>query len=100
MDYHFNFTYIWRHFDRLGAPIDEINDREGRVLRVVARVNTAVCEGCGVCTVTCRSGNIDLEGCTDEQVFAQLGALGPVPEGVKEEASIDERAPAERAQAG
>ena len=39
---------------------NEIRDRQGAVVRVVARVNPAVCEGCGVCTVTCRNGNIDL----------------------------------------
>jgi heterodisulfide reductase subunit A len=79
---------------------DEVNDRQGRLVRVVARVNTAVCEGCGVCTVTCRSGNIDLEGCTDEQVFAQLGSLGSVPEEFEEEESVDERAPTGRVQIG
>jgi len=57
----------------------EIRAGQGALMRRVARVNPAVCEGCGVCTVTCRSGNIDLEGCTDEQIFAQLGALGPAP---------------------
>ena len=79
---------------------NEISDREGRVVRIVARVNTAVCQGCGVCTVTCRNGNIDLQGCTDEQIFAQLGALGPVPEGLVKEEDIDERAAAEKIQAG
>jgi len=57
----------------------EIRDRQGAIVRRVARVNPAVCEGCGVCTVTCRSGNIELQGCTEEQIFAQLGALAPVP---------------------
>jgi len=59
----------------------EILDREGRVARVVARVNPAICEGCGVCTVTCRNGNIDLAGCTDEQIHAQLGALVATSQG-------------------
>jgi hypothetical protein len=30
--------------------------------------------------VTCRSGNIDLDGCSEEQIFAQLGALATLPE--------------------
>jgi heterodisulfide reductase subunit A len=68
----------------------EIRGREHERVRYVARVNPAVCEGCGVCTVTCRNGNIDLQGCTDEQIFAQLGALGPVPESVEKEESTDE----------
>ena len=38
----------------------EIRDRDGRLVRMVASSNPAVCEGCGGCTVTCRSGNIDL----------------------------------------
>ncbi len=58
----------------------EIRDREGNLLRVVASSNAAVCEGCGVCTVTCRSGNIDLFGYSEEQIFAQIGALAPFPE--------------------
>jgi heterodisulfide reductase subunit A len=78
----------------------EIRDRRDRVVRIVARVNPAVCEGCGVCTVTCRNGNIDLQGCTDEQVFAQLGALGSPPRVPGKEERTDERIAAKRAQAG
>jgi len=58
----------------------EILDSEGVLLREVAWSNPAMCEGCGLCVVTCRGGYIDLEGDSDEQVFAQLGALGPLPE--------------------
>jgi len=68
----------------------EILDRQGNVIRVVAWSNPAKCEGCGVCTVTCRGGNIDLAGCSEEQVFAQLNALGPLPDRSEEEDS-DER---------
>jgi heterodisulfide reductase subunit A len=50
--------------------------------RQVAAPNPAVCEGCGLCTVTCRGGYIELAGSSDEQLFAQLTALRPVPEGV------------------
>ena len=58
----------------------EVRDREGNLVRMVAWSNPAMCEGCGLCTVTCRGGFIDLAGYSDEQVFAQLGALGPLPE--------------------
>jgi heterodisulfide reductase subunit A len=68
----------------------EIGGRKHERVRYVARVNPAVCEGCGVCTVTCRGGNIDLQGCTDEQIFAQMGALGPIPESVEKEESTDD----------
>jgi heterodisulfide reductase subunit A2 len=58
----------------------EIRDRQGNLIRMVARSNPAMCEGCGLCTVACRSGCIDLDGYSDEQVFAQLAGLTPVPE--------------------
>jgi heterodisulfide reductase subunit A len=56
----------------------QLLDAQGEVTREVAAPNPAMCEGCGLCTVTCRGGYIDLEGYSDEQVFAQLGALGPL----------------------
>jgi heterodisulfide reductase subunit A len=43
---------------------------------VVARVNPGLCQGCGTCVSLCRSKSIDLDGFTDEQVLAALGALG------------------------
>ena len=58
----------------------EVRDRDGNVVRMVAWSNPAMCEGCGLCAVTCRGGFIDVAGYSDEQVFAQLGALGPLPE--------------------
>jgi len=71
----------------------EVRGRRDEPARLVARINPAVCAGCGVCAVACRGGNIDLEGCTEEQVFAQLGALGPVPQEFATEESDDERVP-------
>jgi heterodisulfide reductase subunit A len=61
----------------------EILDSEGVLQRVVAWSNPAMCEGCGLCTVTCRGGYIELAGYSDEQVFAQLGALGRPPVGLE-----------------
>jgi heterodisulfide reductase subunit A len=58
----------------------QILDSEGVLLREVASANPAVCEGCGLCAVTCRGGYIDVDGYSDEQIFAQLGALGPLSE--------------------
>ena len=54
----------------------ELRNRDGAVDRAVAHVNHAVCEGCGLCTVACRGGNIDLIGCEGGQVFSLLVALG------------------------
>jgi heterodisulfide reductase subunit C len=38
-----------------------------------------MCEGCGACTASCRVRSIDVLGFDDEQVFAQLAALGSAP---------------------
>jgi len=59
------------------VEVQEIRDREGRMLRRVARVNAGVCNGCGTCQATCPSKSIELAGYTDEQIFAQIGALVP-----------------------
>ena len=63
----------------------EILDRNGDLERVVAWSNPAMCEGCGVCVVTCRGNNIELQGSTGEQLFAQLNALAPRPEAMHTE---------------
>ncbi|MDM7916193.1 MAG: FAD-dependent oxidoreductase [Candidatus Eisenbacteria bacterium] len=55
----------------------EVRDRQGRLLRRVARINSGVCNGCGTCQATCPSKSLELAGYTDEQVFAQIGALRP-----------------------
>lgn len=57
----------------------EIRDRQGNLVRLVAQVNAAVCEGCGACTAACRVRSVDVLGFDDEQVFAQLEALAPLP---------------------
>ncbi|MBN1425236.1 CoB--CoM heterodisulfide reductase iron-sulfur subunit A family protein [Candidatus Fermentibacteria bacterium] len=54
---------------------EEIKDRQGRVLKVVAKVNPGLCQGCGTCVALCRVKAIDLQGFTNEQVFAELVAL-------------------------
>ena len=37
-----------------------------------AKVNDALCKGCGICAATCRSSAIDLKGFRDEQIMAVL----------------------------
>jgi heterodisulfide reductase subunit A2 len=54
---------------------EEIRARDGRVLRTVAKVNQGVCQGCGTCVALCRSKAIDLQGYTNEQVYAEVLAL-------------------------
>jgi heterodisulfide reductase subunit A len=54
---------------------EEIRDRKGGLIKTVAKVNSGLCQGCGTCVSICRSKSIDLDGFTDEQVFAALTAL-------------------------
>ena len=41
----------------------------------VANVNEGLCQGCGTCVALCRSHSIDLDGFTDEQIFAEIATL-------------------------
>ncbi len=54
---------------------EEIKARDGKVLKVVAKVNAGLCQGCGTCVALCRSKSIDLQGFTNEQIFAEIMAL-------------------------
>ena len=45
------------------------------VLRRVAQVNPAVCQGCGACTVACMSGAMDLKGFSNRQIMAEVDAI-------------------------
>ena len=51
---------------------EEIKDRKGNLIKAVAKVNTGLCQGCGTCVSICRSKSIDLDGFTDDQMFAAL----------------------------
>jgi heterodisulfide reductase subunit A len=54
---------------------EEIKTRDGTLIKTVAKVNQGVCQGCGTCVALCRTKSIDLQGFTNEQVFAELVAL-------------------------
>jgi heterodisulfide reductase subunit A len=54
---------------------EEIRGREGQVIKTVAKINAGMCQGCGTCVAACRSKSIDLEGFTNEQVYAEVMAL-------------------------
>jgi len=56
----------------------EIRDRKGNLVKTVANVNEGLCQGCGTCAAVCRSNTIELDGFTDEQVFAEIAALARV----------------------
>jgi len=57
---------------------EEVRDREGNLLRLVAHVNPGLCEGCGACVVACRNHSIEIDGFSDEQVHGEIVALWPV----------------------
>ncbi len=39
-------------------------------------INAVLCKGCGLCTASCRSGAIHLKGFDNDQIFAEIFALG------------------------
>jgi heterodisulfide reductase subunit A len=53
----------------------EVRDRQGRLVKVVAEVNAGVCQGCGTCQAACPGKNVELQGFTDEQIYAEINAL-------------------------
>lgn len=54
---------------------EEIKTRDGKLIKTVAKVNAGLCQGCGTCVALCRSKSIDLQGFTNEQIYAELMAL-------------------------
>jgi heterodisulfide reductase subunit A len=55
--------------------VDEC-DMDGHICGSRARVNPGVCQGCGTCVAVCPSKSIELQTFTDEQIFAEINALG------------------------
>jgi heterodisulfide reductase subunit A2 len=54
----------------------EIRDKQGNLVKMVAEVNEGMCMGCGTCVAVCPSKSVQLAGFNDEQVFAEILALG------------------------
>ncbi|MGI6219684.1 MAG: 4Fe-4S binding protein [Bacteroidaceae bacterium] len=54
---------------------EEIKDRQGNVIKTVAKVNPGLCQGCGTCVSFCRSKAIDIQGYSNEQMYAEVTAL-------------------------
>ncbi len=55
--------------------MEEIKNRDGKVVKRAAKVNPGLCQGCGTCVALCRVKAIDLQGFSNEQIFAELMAL-------------------------
>jgi len=53
---------------------EEIKNRQGEVIKTVAKINPGLCQGCGTCVSFCRSKSIDIEGFSNEQIFAEIMA--------------------------
>jgi heterodisulfide reductase subunit A len=54
---------------------EEIKNHNGEVIKTIARVNPGLCQGCGTCVSFCRSKSIDIQGFSNEQIFAEVMAL-------------------------
>lgn len=54
---------------------EDIKNRNGDILKSVAYVNMGLCQGCGTCVAFCRNKSINLQGFTNEQMFAEVMAL-------------------------
>jgi heterodisulfide reductase subunit A len=54
---------------------EEIKGRDGSVLKTVAKVNPGLCQGCGTCVAACRTKAIDIQGYSNEQIFAEIMTL-------------------------
>ena len=54
---------------------EQIKARDGSVIKTVARVNPGLCQGCGTCVATCRTKAIDIQGFSNEQIFAEIMSL-------------------------
>jgi heterodisulfide reductase subunit A len=54
---------------------ETIKARNGDIIKTVARVNPGLCQGCGTCVATCRTKAIDLQGFSNEQIFAEVMAI-------------------------
>lgn len=55
--------------------IEEIRDRRGNFVKKTSRVNPGLCMGCGTCVAICPSKSVDLEGFTEEEVYAEVESL-------------------------
>jgi heterodisulfide reductase subunit A2 len=54
---------------------EEIKNRNGEVIRSIAKVNPGLCQGCGTCVAFCRTKSIDIQGYTHEQMYTEVMAL-------------------------
>jgi len=54
---------------------EQIKDRNGNLIKELARVNPGLCQGCGTCVALCRSKSIELHGFSNSQMMAEIIAV-------------------------
>jgi heterodisulfide reductase subunit A len=54
---------------------EEIKNRNGELIKLIAKVNPGLCQGCGTCVAFCRTKSIDIQGYTHEQMYTEVMAL-------------------------
>lgn len=54
---------------------EQITARDGTLIRTIAQINPGLCQGCGTCVATCRTKAIDLQGFSNEQIYAEMMTL-------------------------
>ncbi|MDR2056926.1 MAG: CoB--CoM heterodisulfide reductase iron-sulfur subunit A family protein [Dysgonamonadaceae bacterium] len=54
---------------------EEIKNRNGEVIKTIAKINPGLCQGCGTCVAFCKSKSIDLEGYSNKQIYAEVMAV-------------------------
>ena len=54
---------------------EEIRGRDGKLIKIIAKVNPGLCQGCGTCVALCRTKAIDIHGYSNQQVYTEVMAL-------------------------
>lgn len=53
----------------------EVRTPKGQFVKRTARVNPGLCMGCGTCVALCPSKSVDLEGFTEQEIYAMVESL-------------------------
>lgn len=53
----------------------EVRSPKGVLVKHTARVNPGLCMGCGTCVAVCPSKSADLEGYSEQQIYAMVESL-------------------------